>query len=108
MRIEVRREAPDGLSATIWEFDWRGRYLVLTELMEGSRPSTRHKFKGDKWSSMDERNYYSKLPRPKSIPDDVIAEAMSGLTLDVAIGWSNPDSVVAQRTLAGEEQSANE
>lgn len=102
--IVVERHAEDFKSVRMWEFrasgGYDGVYLTLTRYMEGTRPTRRHKLKGEMWDSSDERSYHSKLPRPTSIPDDVIAEAMTQLQVKVSIGWTREDCVVAKRKAA--------
>jgi len=102
--ITVERHADDFMSVRMWEFQtsggYDGLYLCLVRYMEGSRPTKRHKLKGEQWYSMDERSYCSKLPRPTSIPADVIDEAMRQIEVKVSIGWTRQESVIATRKVA--------
>lgn len=101
MQITIERENGDGLMVRSWDFDvsggYDGVYLRLTRYTEGTRPTRRHKIKGQQWYSGDERSYCSALPRPTSIPDDVIAEAMSKIEVKVAIGWTRDKDVIGKR-----------
>jgi hypothetical protein len=103
--ITVERES-DGLIRR-WDFSASGGHnalrLVLNRYTEGTRASKRHKMRGDYWSAIDERRYYSKLPRPVSIPDDVIDEAMKALEIQICIGWNNAESVIASRRITHEQ-----
>jgi hypothetical protein len=103
--ITVERASEDGLSARVWQFrthsDLLGAlYLNLIRYAEGTRKTRRHKLAGEQWESNDERYYNSKLPRPTSIPDDVIAEAMQKMLVKVSIGWTRQESVIATRKVA--------
>lgn len=77
-----------------------GNYLVLQQYAEESRETKRHGWKGLKWSSHDERKYYSSLDRPTEIPVWVYEQAAKDITLKVAVGWVSPEYVVAEVTLS--------
>jgi hypothetical protein len=95
--IEVKREAEDRLSAKIWWFTTHSGHLVLRSYMDGSRATTRHKYRGKAWSNCDERS--ASLPRPTDIPDDVIDEAILHIKIDVYIGWSAMKYKIAERAI---------
>lgn len=89
--IEVVRKSDNGLEAEIWRFDSFRGWFVLREYMRGSRETTRHKFRGPKWDSSDERRPNSQLERPTEIPADVVEEAHAlhhQKHIPVTIGWS--------------------
>lgn len=83
-----------------WTFDVSNGSLRLLKYAEYVKEGKR-KWRGPFWSWMDERAYYSQLPRPKSIPDDVLEEARAELvkyTLKrpVYIGWYNTASIMQE------------
>jgi len=94
-RSDVAALSDDGLSRKLWEFNVWGSYLVLTFYAEQTRKTKRHGWKGDFWSSSDERHYHSRLDRPTEIPVWVYEAALKGVSFTVAIGWSHSDHVVA-------------
>ena len=89
--MEVSRWLDDErLSREHWVFSIHGGALVLTKYFrKQTRKTRRHGFKGDFWSSLEERRYHSKLERPTDIPDWVIEEAISQIKISVHIGWSS-------------------
>jgi len=95
MRFEIELVSADKLTRKLWVFNSRYNEIVLEQYHEQARATTRHKFKGPLWSSMDERSYYSKLGRPKGLPDWVRAEAEKRAR-DVEtvfyVGWFNEES----------------
>jgi hypothetical protein len=100
MFTQAEMRSADGLARKVWEFDLRGQFLVLTRYAEETRQSKRHKWRGPQWLSHDERSYCSALSRPTAIPDWVVKKAVRSLTFDIAIGWSNRDSVTGSVTVA--------
>jgi hypothetical protein len=103
--VEIKREAEDRLSAKIWWFTTHSGQLVLHSYMEGERLTTRHKYRGKAWSNYDERS--SSLPRPTAIPDDVIDEAISQLTIDIFIGFSAEKHKIAERAIVAAKGKMN-
>lgn len=96
--IEVFREAPDGLSREAWRFRENGTagfFLALDSYGVERRKAARGRYAqatpGERWSSMDERNYFSGLPRPTAIPDDVMREAIGKARVRVFIGYTEAD-----------------
>lgn len=84
MRRSIYRPAPDGLSREYWEFTltlFAGSMdLTLTHYGVQRRITKRGSFRGaeakERWSRDDERRYTSGLPRPVSVPEDVLAEVL--------------------------------
>lgn len=103
--VEIRREAEDRLSAKIWLFTTYDKNLVLTSYMEGTRATTRHKYRGKAWSNLDERS--ASLPRPTAIPDDVIDEAISHLNVKIYVGWAATKYKIAKRGIAANGEIQN-
>ena len=95
----IHRLAEDGLSRQFWDFDISDATIVLRRHGVERRASLRGRFKApppsDRWAAMDERRYNSGLPRPSSIPHDVLTEAAS-FEMDVMIGWRNAESIVGK------------
>lgn len=86
------------LERKVWQFEYNGDYLRLKFYGEQTRAGTRHKWKGEFWDYMDERDYYSRLPRPVEIPEWVLQRAREIITEElpkqtIYIGWTNPDCV---------------
>ncbi len=98
----VFRPAVDGLSRERWEFMHNGDYLVLMSYGIERRASAKGRFSkataSDRWEARDERAYNSRLPRPTTIPSDVIFEA-AARTLTVSVGWTNEASKYCTVTL---------
>lgn len=63
------------LSRDLWQFRIDADGIILVQFSNQSRKTKRHKFTGPKWSSADERKYYSPLDRPTTIPTEVIEHA---------------------------------
>ena len=100
--VEIRREAEDRLSAKIWKFSIYNGNLVLTSYMDGTRATTRHKYRGKAWTSFDERS--ASLPRPIAIPDDVIDEAISHMTVEICVGWVARKYSIGERGIAAKRR----
>lgn len=101
--IEVHREQPDRLSREVWRFRENGShgfFLALDFYGIERRKAVKGRFcgarPGDRWSVSDERHYFSGLPRPASIPDDVMREAVSKTTVRVFVGYTEPDRMKAE------------
>lgn len=98
MRVEIEHNVSDDkLSRELWEFKIETGYIKLEAFYIQSRPSTRHKFKGQKWDSMDERRYNSALSRPLSIPENVLLDAKKAWadaigSVPIFIGWISEES----------------
>lgn len=92
MQINVQRLSGDKLRRQYWRFDYVAMCLRLTFYAEQCRETTRHKWTGPFWSYMDERPYHSKLPRPSSIPQWVVDDAIRQIPRPgVFIGWLNDE-----------------
>ena len=96
MGATVFRPADDSLSRQRWDFTptvspHSGFGLILSRYSIERRKSLRGRFRGadvaDRWQAMDERPYASGLPRPTSIPDDVVSEAWDQIGMTTYIGW---------------------
>lgn len=99
-RIEVERLNKDRLSRNLWVFRWFSARLVLQSYHEEIRETPRHKFKGPKWDSADERNYNSKLARPTEIPAEIMMDAIAKVShsnFHFYIGWTNDESYHATK-----------
>ena len=94
-----RLVSEDGMTRKAWEFEFGTRGLRLLEYREQTRKTIRHKWKGPIWTWMDERDYQSKLPRPVSIPADVVEEARDEAEkilrqMPIFIGWFSTDHIM--------------
>ena len=74
--IKVERKSDDGLTRKLWCFQFQGKKCRLTSYHEQTRSTSRHGWKGPKWDHSDERRYNSQMPRPQTVPLDVIQEAL--------------------------------
>lgn len=98
--VDIEQDvSPDNLSRKLWSFRVQEGYILLTGYAEQNRETTRHKFKGPRWASSDERSYVSALSRPTSIPESVIAEVRQAWAdkfkaVPLYIGWTNEKSRV--------------
>lgn len=86
--IEVSRGTD--LERKVWKFSfqWSSGYssngprpisVRLVYYGEETRPSRRHKWRGEFWDSDDERRYHSKIERPKEVPADVLEEVVRAI-----------------------------
>jgi len=97
MHIEiVNNLSDDALSRELWCFIILQGHIKLDSYHRQTRPSTRHKFKGPKWDSVDERSYNSALSRPLIIPPHIQKVARDAWaeefgTVPIYIGWLNED-----------------
>ncbi len=104
--IEISRGTD--LERKVWKFHaaWDGGYsskgplplsLRLVYYGEETRASTRHKRRGEFWDVGDERRYHSKIERPKSIPADVLADALRVVRetpVEVYVGFYSRDCLL--------------
>ena len=103
--IEITRGTP--LERQVWLFTTAnlGNFaLRLIRYTEETRPSKRHKWRGDFWSYMDERKYHSKLDRPKHIPQSVLYDAREELasrsrSAPIYVGWIDSGSLYKEGKL---------
>ncbi|MED5549756.1 MAG: hypothetical protein VX529_10390 [Pseudomonadota bacterium] len=102
--IQIERRSNDGLSRKVWDFRFDGAMLRLVSHGVEHRAKPRGRFKAakaaDRWQYMDERAFSSGLPRPQSIPADVIRDAIRDITIAVHIGWTNAESCIDEIRLA--------
>jgi hypothetical protein len=107
----ITRVSADGLSRERWQFTRQGssrddRQVVL--VLVGYSIERRAVAKGrflkaetrDTWSVYSDRRFLSKLPQPATVPDDVLDEAASQITVAFYIGWSNEESRLTDRPRA--------
>lgn len=80
----------------------RGENLDLALVGYGieRRKTARGRFSGatvqDRWRGMDERPYNGRLPRPTSVPHDVLIEASTPIIVSVYIGHFNLTSKILE------------
>lgn len=90
MSVEVIRMSNDRLSDQVWTFYINAGSdtvtLKLSSYLIRERPTTRHKMKMiARWSYFDQRSYYSSIAaRDVPMPDDVRADAVKALKIEVA------------------------
>jgi hypothetical protein len=103
--ITVDRVAADGLSRERWQFRTLAPgygdsivSLVLDSYRIERRDKPAGRFRGapppDRWHSSDERPYTSGLPRPRSIPADVLDEAESAVRFRFYVCNAIPENEV--------------
>jgi hypothetical protein len=102
--ISVYRPAPDGCSREHWGFsvdaDRSDRVnIVLRFYGTERRKSGRGKFAKalpeDRWSTMDERRYFSGQERPTSVPADVLAEARASIEISYFIANDRAENKIS-------------
>jgi hypothetical protein len=111
MAISIYRAAADGLSRQRWDFNIglvfggseASLRLIRYAIERRAQPKRRYSGAGpaDRWGSDDERGYTSGLPRPTSVPAEVLAEARATVQFRYFIGWTTPDhEITAEGTRA--------
>ena len=94
--MKIVRQSADGLSRQYWAFSVSCTHtdevrITLTSYGIERRKTPRGRFASstapDRWSSRDERRYFSGLERPTTIPQDVMAEAIQAVPMAFYIGW---------------------
>lgn len=96
--IEIARGTPT--ERTVWKFSFdvpesfganASLRLRLHYYGKQARQTPRHKWRGvEFWHCHDERRYYSRLPRPTSVPDDILAEATGKAMAEIAKASKDP------------------
>lgn len=103
MTISIYRPAPDGCSRECWQFsvtaDFSDRVkITLRGYGIERRKSGRGKFAKalpeDRWSTSDERRYFSGLERPASVPNDVLTEARSAIEISFYIAIDRAENKI--------------
>lgn len=79
--LAIRRVAPNKLTRECWYFRAGDSVLRLTAYAIERRGKIIEKWSqpvlADRWQAADERPYASGLPRPETIPPDVLADALA-------------------------------
>lgn len=100
----VYRAAPDGCSRECWGFsvtaDFSDRVKISLryygiERRKSGRGKLAKALPEDRWSTSDERRYFSGLERPLSVPADVLAEATAAIEISYYIGGDRTENKIS-------------